>query len=348
MTTAEPNPARPAADSLVVAESVADAVDAGLPLAGGLRAAAAESLSRSVARGLERLAVRIERGEPLDRALAAEPLVLPETMRQVIRATAEQGRLHESLAQWCDQQRRQADLTRVIWAAILYPLIIIGMSLIVSLMVMVVSSRAFGPMIEEFELKVPNSSRVAVWLGGPGLGVVLAVPVAAVIAWALLRVGLGREQWNVLVSQIPMVGAIWYWMAVARWSRWLALLIESRVPLPRALEFAAPTAFDRRVAKESRRLAESTAGGQSLSRGLAESRVLPAMAAVLVRWGEQSASLASSWRDLAELCESRARARARWLRLAFPPLAFVFVAFAVIFAYTNFMLPIARLMQSFY
>lgn len=352
MTTRETNPTSESAGSIPVAERVmervAETVDVGLPLAGGLRAAAAESVSRSVSKGLLRLAARIERGEPLDRALAAEPHVLPEAMRLVVSASATQGRLHESLAQWCEQQRGQAELTRGIWSALLYPLVVISLSLAVNLLVLVVTSRTFTPLVEEFALnvKLGNANRVAMWLGGPGLGVVVLIPFTALLAWAVLRYGLGREVWNMMISNIPLVGPIWYWMAVARWSRWTALLLESRIPLPQSLELAAATALDRRVANESRRLAQATSGGQSFSRSLADSRVLPGIAAVLVRWGEQSATVVRSCRDLAELCELRARTRARWLRLACPPLAFVFVVFTVVFSYTNFVMPMTGLIRA--
>lgn len=333
-----------AAEGQIVAAEVAHSIGSGMPLDAALRAAASEASPRRVATALNRLAERIERGEPAESALAASDLRFPPPLRAILSVAARNGRLAEALAQWSTEQQQLDDLRLETRGAVAYPIVVLLLSVVTILVVAMVLGGNYVSIYQEFGIKVPWMARSAMRIASAGPWLLASLFVFLALGF-VTRLALGDDRWNALLSGIPLVGPVWHWTALARWSRWLALLVDSRLPLDESLQLAATTAGDSRLNVASHELAACVARGEPLSRAMADKAVWPATAAVLVRWGEQSATLAGSLRSIADLCDARVRLRSRWTRLTLPPFAFVVVGFAVLFAYSMIVSPMIGLIS---
>jgi general secretion pathway protein F len=160
-----------------------------------------------------------------------------------------------------------------------------------------------------------------------------------------LRVIGGGVFWRTWCGQLPLIGPLWRWLALAGWARWLALLIDARVPLADGVRLAGSAVGDLRVEAAANRLATRVALGGGIGLAMAAADEWPATATTLVSWGERSQALSASLRALAETCEARARMRARWTRLVAPPFAFLFVGAMVGVAYWTMLSPILQIMR---
>jgi hypothetical protein len=159
-----------------LAGHLADLAGAQLPLAPGLRAAAAELPAGSrLARAMQGLAAALERGQPLERALVVERDRLPTYLGGLIAAGVHSGRLGLVLEQFVTFRRFAADVRRSIRAAVSYPLLLLiltaGLLLLLLFVIapqLAVIQRDFSPTFyyhqENWHYRPPENIRVLQWM----------------------------------------------------------------------------------------------------------------------------------------------------------------------------------------
>ena len=112
MPPAEPPASLSAEGSAELAARVAALAQAGLPLEGGLRALADEVGRPRLALVLRNLATRLDAGESLEAAMAAQGSRLPPHLRGLIVAGVRSGRLPKVLDEFAALSRSRQDLRR--------------------------------------------------------------------------------------------------------------------------------------------------------------------------------------------------------------------------------------------
>lgn len=353
-TSPEPSPAPRAAEKLTDAEGqfvvaqVTSAQFQGLPLVIVLRAIAKDRRGDRTGRAIESLADSLERGERLDAALDMIAPRLPSHLVHLMRQAAVDSNnplTATLLVDYVAHERDHAVLRREVRLALGYPLSILLVTTVVTVLVPSLIMQQMFDLYRDFELRVPQSLMVTAWIGqwGPTFlaGVVASVVLILIVMWF----GLGRARFFSLFYGIPLVGTVWRWLEISRWARALQLLLESSVPLPDALRTAADTVDDWALAESTRAAAASVAKGQSLADALDDRPAWPPSAVTMIRWGELERSLPDSLAALAEIYDQKARQRSRWFRLAFPSVVFLMIAHCVLFSYGSVLQPIIHLIS---
>jgi type IV pilus assembly protein PilC len=319
---------------------------AGMPLAAGLRIAAAECDSWRLARGLRAMANLLDRGRSLDDCLQSAARRLPPHLAGLIRAAQRTGALGPMLVEWLENRRAAREQWREILAALTYPALSVLLAMAVFLLFAIMVVPPFEEMFEDFGLRLPmmteqfiRSSKMAVPLFACFAAAFLAIVVAA-------RLFGGRTGWSWLMTNLPLIGNAWHWTGVAEMLRSLGLLVEHRVPLPEALRLTAGGITDAYVASQCRALASRVERGTSLTMSLVGLRTLPLSIVPLVRWGEENDSLAAALRSAAEMIEGRLDLRATLLVQVIPPIVLVTVAGAVASAVIALFLPLISIMEA--
>ncbi|HEY2415483.1 MAG TPA: type II secretion system F family protein [Pirellulaceae bacterium] len=346
--TEESSIADEAAIDATVVEDVmvraANLATAEMPLPAGLRAAAQESDSPRLAAALRSLASQMERGKTLDECLAGARK-LPPYMAGLIRAAQRTGDMGLTLATWTENRRSGRQYWRSAIASLAYPALSLGVALAVFFLFANVVMPTFRKMFGEFGLRLPAATTYLfratdfLMMFLPLLGLLILV-----IAVTTRIVG-GRAGWSWLVSNVPLLGNVWYWSGVSEMLRGLGLLVQYHVPLPEALRLTAGGLSDAYVAEQCRNLASGVEGGGSLTMSLVRLRTLPLSIVPLVRWGEQHNALDEALRSAAELMEGRLRSRTHVLAQIVPPLVFIAVGLSLASAVIALFLPLISLIQ---
>src|SRR5262249_21763629 len=97
-----------------------------------------------------------------------------------------------------------------------------------------------------------------------GLQVLPALLAAVLVVCLVLRLALGPVGTRRLVCSLPVVGSLSRWLAMARFSTLLSLLVESRVPLDEALTLAGEASGDAEIRADCESLRTSVRAGKSL------------------------------------------------------------------------------------
>jgi type II secretory pathway component PulF len=324
-------------------QHAAELSKSGLPLPAGLRAAAAECHSGRLAAALRRLADRVEAGQPLDKALAEPRQRWPEQFAALVRGAVRTGDPGAVLAQVLEHHRAVREVQRSIRSALAYPaLVLLLLALLLTFFSLVVVGR-FAEMYRQFEFDLPESTNAALAMGEFGAWVFLASVAAALLLPPVLRRVLGSPRWNYVVAAVPLVGPAWRWANVAEMARLLGTYLQHDIPLPEALRLTGEASGDVQLADACADLAGEVETGRSLSDAVAEDGRLPQSIVPLLRWGEQTRSLAEACDVARESFERRALLRSAWIRAVLPPAVFVIVGVIVLGVVWGLMMP---LMQS--
>jgi general secretion pathway protein F len=325
-----------AADSL--AQSIADVTAAGLPLAAGLRAAAAESDARRTAAALHRIADELDRGRSLEQVLADPSSRIPGYLNGLLRATLRTGDFGTAFLELIDHQERLREMRRAVWTALVYPAVLLLLSLALAAFVNHVLA---GPLLDVLDgwfrdvgFRLPAMAHMAMlvagWFHRTGIWYLYRALVVLVIVVPVLRWAAGPARWARGLATLPLFGVLWHWSGVAEWTRLVGVLVAHDIPLPEALGLAAAGVRDANLGQVSGLLARGVEQGRALSELLETTGRTPALLAPLVRWGEDTGRLAEALFTASDMYAGRVELRADMLRAILPPLIVIFVGIAVV------------------
>lgn len=340
------DPALPSEESAAFVAELVAVTRSQLPLAEGLRAAAAETEHRRVGKALRQVATQVEAGQKLQDILAQSPQLLPGSIPKLLLAGEQGGRLGEALQDIVAHDAVTRDTLRMVRATLAYPLalLVFGYVCFVALQFILV-----GDMVQiyrEFELVLPASTDWMAkmhtfrwWL--------VAAPLIALAAWLLVsRCFLRRSQRERVLATVPLLGPLWHWCGVAQATRALAHLLTQRVQLAEALRVSSLGLRDANVAEVWNKLANQVEQGIPLSRAMLNTYRLPASIAPLVYWGERTSSLPEALLAISDMLEGRIRLRAQLIRTIAPPVLFVVIGGGIYFIIFSMISPLIVLIQN--
>ncbi|KPJ72073.1 MAG: hypothetical protein AMS14_08560, partial [Planctomycetes bacterium DG_20] len=115
-------------------------------------------------------------------------------------------------------------------------------------------------------------------------------------------------------------GGLFQKVAISRFSRTLATLLDSGVPILGALEIVATTAGNRVVEDAVNRARENVRQGENLAQPLAESWVFPPMVTRMIAVGERSGALEQLLKKISEFYDQQVNATVESLTSLIEPI----------------------------
>ena len=337
------------ADFMAVAQNLADISAAGKPLSGGLRALSQEAHSRRLRKGLKQVADSIDQGVPLKEIFSQRITGFPPHLSGLVLAGLQAGCLDQVLQQSLTYTMRANTLRRRVKFSLAYPLVLVSIVTMLMLFIMMYIVPMFTKIFNDFDTELPgmtlmvvNLSRVLLKFGLWGLvgGTVIAVTV-----WLMARLLLGRPRLRRLICSIPVFGGVLRNSALMEYCHLLAVLIESRMPLPEALRYAGGGVHDADLADASKRLANEVAAGQPLAWTATAMPQFPAVFSQFVKWGERHHAYPESLHAAGDIFEGRARVQAALLRWLIEPFVIIFVGLSVGFIVLAMFMPLIKLLN---
>ena len=283
-----------AAQLALLTRQLSALIGSGLPIDEALGALAEGSEGRLRSR-LVSLRARVMEGVTLANAMAESPNTFPVLYRATIAAGEASGRLDTVLARLADYTESREALRSKVILALAYPILLTCVALLVvaGLMIWVVP-QVIG-VFEQAQQALPWATRVLIAVSDAverfGLWLLLPPFLLVMAGIAVARTPTLRRSWQRAVLKAPLIGRLVRAAETARFSRTLALLVSSAVPLLEALNIASQVVGNavlrEALGKASLRVRE----GQGLARALEETGQFPPVALRLVASGEKSGRL---------------------------------------------------------
>ena len=233
---------------------------------------------------------------------------------------------------------------------LMYPLGIIGLSVITLGVLMMV---AMPPLLKSFERlgsETPLMTRIAMGLVGGFVDNILAIFIGAVVVltgFALLRRVARVRYWIDRVQlKAPLLGPLILAAELSRFSRNTNMLLESGVSASQAFQMGTTGCKNLLVRDAFVSAEESLMSGHSMAEALKRSGVLPTMFVELVTIGEESNSLQRAMRDSGRAYQKELDQRLGTLLGMLEPLSTVVVGAIVAFIAFSMFVPIYSGMEA--
>jgi general secretion pathway protein F len=159
--------------------------------------------------------------------------------------------------------------------------------------------------------------------------VLLALIAIAATIWSVLRSGEARQKLTSLVASWPIVGQWFVESTCARWASMMGALLDSRVPLVRALELARESVRLPSMRSGLERAAEDVRAGKRLADGLESHGVLPSLAISMLKAGERSGELPAMLGTLSQLYQQAGRNRMKQFLALLEPAAILLIGLVI-------------------
>jgi type II secretory pathway component PulF len=240
--------------------------------------------------------------------------------------------------------RRAAELTEsaaalrsAVQSALAYPIVLaVAGTASVGVLVGVVIPR-FAAILADLGEALPPSTRfvlhasLVIRSGFVPFLVVCGVALALHNAW--MSTNAGRIRWHTWLLRVPGLGAIRWAGATARVTGSLATLLESGVPVRRAVVLSARAAGDAAVERRLLVAGDRIIAGQGMASAFASTEALTPLALRLMRAGEESGRVSSMLSHASRLEQEHAdRATRTAVRLLEPLLIMIFAAIVALVA----------------
>ncbi|SNB47419.1 type II secretion system inner membrane protein GspF [Geobacter sp. DSM 9736] len=244
---------------------------------------------------LGRIRDRLAEGSNLAKAMGAEPRIFSESYINMVAAGEASGALEVVLERLAEFLEDQEQVRSKVVTSLAYPVLmmVVGTGVMLFLLAFVVpriitvfqESKAALPLITVVLIKVSTLLQHWWWL---------LVLVGCVVAIAYDR-GRRKESFRAaqdrLILRLPLVGPLWQRLILSRFAKVLGLLLQSGVPMIRAMEISGDVVVNRQyrsVLAQAR--AELTEGG-SLSAALGRSSLFPPLLVHMIAVGERGGEL---------------------------------------------------------
>jgi general secretion pathway protein F len=274
---------------------LASLTNSGLPLDAAFRIIAGPGASAKTIRLANGLLKDVLAGSQLSEAMAQRPEVFPADYRAILSAGEAGGITGQVLKQIAELLARRLEIRGKISSALVYPVILILMSLVSVAVIIFVLVPSISPIFTDAGLPLPgilnsfadlqeNWMRMTVVAG--------FIAIAGALFWNIAKhnsetmLALDRLKFS-----LPVVGRLIRIREAGGFSRALGTLLSARVPLMSAMQTARALVTNRHLNALYKQAIERVPEGTPLHQALGGIGLLPATSQRLVAVGEESGQL---------------------------------------------------------
>jgi type IV pilus assembly protein PilC len=150
-----------------------------------------------------------------------------------------------------------------------------------------------------------------------------------VVVTVMRRTPRGREIWDRMMLNVPVIGPVLRKIVVSRFTRTLGTLLSSGVPILDALDICAKTAGNRVVMNGINKARDKISEGHDMAGPLADSRVFPSMVVQMIGVGEQTGAMDQMLQKIADFYEEEVDAAVTAMTSLIEPIMMAFLGVVV-------------------
>jgi type IV pilus assembly protein PilC len=333
-------------DFLILNQQFNTLVKAGLPILRALDLLADRAASLKLRPVLSQVRDRVREGRSLSEAVA-EAGVFSKVYSTAILAGEKSGNLSGVLDYYIAYQRVSTGVKKKIVATLVYPTILIFVSILILSYIVTVVIPKFAELYRDLNVDLPGPTQlllaVTVDYRFVLLGCVVALLLSALGVFLWSRTQDGGAVIDRLKFRLPVIGDTLLKFQVAQFSRTLATLLAGGTPLVAGLQTASDALASKLVRGTVLQATQLVREGESLHSALASTRVMPDLALDMIEVGESSGALAPMLTSVAEFYEEEVSLRLSMLVSVIEPVLLIFMGLFVAAILISLYLPVFSL-----
>jgi general secretion pathway protein F len=275
---------------------------------------------------------QVNQGMALSDAFGRHPKYFDTLFCNMVNAGEQSGTLEQVLGRLADFIEAQNRLRSKVQSAMAYPVLMALVGTIIVGVMMVVVVPKVTSIFENFGRDLPWYTQLLIWTSGMLRGfwwLLLGLLVAVIFAFGRWkRTTKGRYDWHRFVLWAPVVGGLAMMVSISRFSKTLATLLSSGVPLLTAMDITkgvlGNTVLEQVVVEASSSIRE----GESIAGPLQASGRFPPIVTHMIAVGERSGQLEQMLENVAGAYDAQVETKIATLTALLEPLMIVIMGAA--------------------
>ncbi len=320
-------------DLVIFTRQLATMIDAGLAMVQSLQALAEQTTNKVMRDVIKDVCTRVEGGDSFSDALQKHPKVFNRLYVCMVAAGEKGGLLAEILARLATYLENANRLRKKVKSAMMYPTVVTIVAILITIFLLVKVVPVFGEIFASFGAELPAPTQALIDISNAVKRYLIPILVAgggAVYGWLyFIKTPVGRQFWDARRIKLPIFGVIAHKICLARFTRTLASLIRSGVPILEVLQIVSQTVGNVIMEKAIKTAATDIERGESISASLGKHPVFPAMIIRMVTAGEQTGKIDNMLERIADFLDEEIETTLAGLTALIEPILIVFLGVVV-------------------
>lgn len=294
-----------------------------------IRALAEQAVNKNLKKVWEDILANIQSGMSLSESMEKYPKVFTKVIVSIIRAGEEGGTLEKNLLYLADYIKKDYELKKKVKGALFYPMFIMSFTMVELLGFIFIIIPKLEPFfrsvkkVPTFTLIVLNFSKFIRDEKFLIVGVVVAVIGGL---YAFFRTRAGEKVKDKISLNMPIVKNLIQQSILANFSRTLGILLDSGIPLTKALSICSETIGSETYTKILREIFDKVKAGRNLADCLADyPKYFPTTFTKLISVGEETSTLQDNLLYLHEFYTDEVNDMSNNLTTLLEPILLVFI-----------------------
>ncbi len=289
----------------------------------------------------------VKGGMALSDALEKHAKVFPHLYVASVRAGERTGDLPLTIRRYIAFLKRVEEVRKRFVSALVYPAILVTVATLAITFLLVYVVPTFSQVYADAGSQLPLPTRMLIAFS-TSLKQLFPLVIAAVFGtvfifrrWAATEGG--RYRVDDIKIRIPFIGDIFSKFAVTSFTRTLATVIGSGIPIVESLKMSVGTLNNRVLERRMLEAVVKIEEGMSLSGAIESARIMPPLALRMLGVGETTGSLEEMLGDIAEYFEGEIDARLHLLTTAIEPAIMIVMGLVVGVIIVTMYLPVFKI-----
>ena len=320
-------------DLVIFTRQLATMIDAGLAMVQSLQALAEQTTNKVMRDVIKDVCARVESGDSFSEALQKHPKAFSRLYVCMVAAGEKGGLLAEILARLATYLENTARLRKKVKSATMYPIVVTIVAICITIFLLIKVVPVFGEIFSSFHHELPAPTLYLIALSHFVQHYILPILLAGgagVYGWFyFIKTPSGRKFWDTNRIRIPIFGIIAHKICLARFTRTLASLVRSGVPILEVLQIVSQTVGNVVMEKAIRTAAGDIERGESISTSLGKHPIFPSMIIRMVTAGEQTGKIDNMLERIADFLDEEIETTLSGLTALIEPILIVFLGVVV-------------------
>jgi len=320
-------------DLVMFTRQLATMVDAGIAIVQSLQALADQTANKVMRDTIHDVCARVEGGESFSEALQKHPKAFNRLYISMVAAGEKGGLLAEILARLATYLENSDRLRKKVKTALMYPSAVTVVAICITTFLLVKVIPTFKDIYAGFGAQLPGPTQFMINLSDivkNYLIVLIAGAVLLVWGWFyFIKTKSGREFWDGRRIKLPIFGVIAHKICLARFTRTLASLVRSGVPILEVLQIVSQTVGNVVMEKAIKTAATDIERGEGISAALAKNPIFPSMVIRMISAGEQTGNIDTMLERVANFLDEEIESTLSGLMSLIEPLLIVFLGVVI-------------------
>ncbi len=322
---------------------------AGVPIMQALRGLRESTHNPALAKVIISIGESLDTGLDITSALRRHPQVFSSLYVNMVQVGETTGSLQEVFLQLAVYLEREKDTRDRIKSATRYPIFVVAAIFIAIFIINIFVIPTFAKVYAGFKIELPLATKmliassnftVAYW---PMIVMTIITVIFSIRYY--IRTPEGRYRWHKMKLDIPVVGKVIYKATLSRFSRALAVMMKSGVPLVQGMTVVSRAVDNDYISDRIVQMRDGVERGETIARTAAATGMFPSLVIQMISVGEDTGSVDELMFNVADYYDREVDYDITNLSTALQPILIVFLSIVVFILALGVFLPMWDLVQ---